>query len=146
MCSFKLWKWNQQSYFRSSSPHIVQQDVKWIMCFVPLDLRVLLHFAHNLWAKFQGIFLDQCKHLLWRRKSKTFNWSWCENIKIFGLQLFGNFIAIFQWSSEQLSIPAYFTNTLSHPPPHPPSTPSPPPPFFPSPRRFYQFNVNVWLN
>ena len=134
MCSFKLWKWNQQSYFRSSSPHIVQQDVKRIMCFVPLDLRVLLHFAHNLWAKFQGIFLDQCKHLLWRRKSKTFNWSWCENIKIFGLQLFGNFVAIFQWSSEQLSS-LFYEHAISPPsPPSPPLTPlAPPPPFLPLP-------------
>ena len=27
-------------------PHIVRQDVKWTMCFVPLDLRVSLNFAH----------------------------------------------------------------------------------------------------
>ena len=48
-------------------PHIVRQrrqDVKWTVCFVPLDLRVSLNFAHiceQLFkAKFQAIFLDRC--------------------------------------------------------------------------------------
>ena len=45
-------------------PRIVRQDVKWTMCFVPLDLRVSLNFPHiceQLFkAKFQAIFLDRC--------------------------------------------------------------------------------------
>ena len=61
------------------------------MCFVPLDLRVSLNFAHiceQLFkAKFQAIFLDRCQQLLRRTKNKAFSQRLYKNCKKFGQQL-----------------------------------------------------------
>ena len=55
-------------------PHIVRQDVKGTICFVPLDLRASLNFAHiceQLFkAKFQAIFLTDVSNYCKERKIK----------------------------------------------------------------------------
>ena len=102
-------------------PHIVRQDVKWTMCFVPLDIRVSSPiFASNcLKLNFKLFFLTDVSNYCEERKIKlSVNvymkiarnlgsnfWNFGSNFLDFW-QFFSNFLA-FQWATFQ-----HFTRTI----------------------------------
>ena len=95
-------------------PHIVRQDVKWTMCFVPLDIRVSSPiFASNcLKLNFKLFFLTDVSNYCEERKIKLSVNVYIKIARNLGSnfldfwQFFSNFLA-FQWATFQ-----HFTSTI----------------------------------